>query len=102
LDFSGKELNIPERKPLLPEDKYGWRSLGQDTYLIEFNEQIDLKEKEIAILQPREELLQNCCFHPVLILTSKDELSLISLSVSCKGTDIKQNTCISGLRIAKT
>ncbi len=33
LDFGGKELNLAERKPLLPkkrlpEDKYGWWSLS--------------------------------------------------------------------------
>ncbi len=43
LDFGGSELNLAERKPLLPkkklaEDKYGWWNLNQGMYLIEFNE----------------------------------------------------------------
>lgn len=76
--------------------------LNEDIYLIEFNEQINLKEREIAILQPREELLSNCCFHPILILTSKDKLSLTPLSIGCKGINIKQNVRISILKIAKT
>lgn len=106
LDFGGSELNLAERKPLLPkkrlpEDKYGWWSLNQGTYLIEFNEQIDLREKEIAILQPREELLQNCCFHPLRIITPEEKLSFIPLNVGCQGIDIKQNARISTLRIVK-
>jgi len=76
--------------------------LNEGIYLIEFNEQINLKEREIAILRPREEHLSNCCFHPVLILASKDKLSLIPLSAGCKGINIKQNARISVLKIAKT
>lgn len=106
LDFGGKELNLAERKPLLPkkrlpEDKYGWWSLTQGTHLVEFNEQINLRKKEIAILQPREELLHNCCSHPVQIVTSREELSLVPLNVGCQGIDIKQNARISTLRIVK-
>lgn len=106
LDFSGKELSVAKRKSIspekkLPEDKYGWWKLNQGTYLIEFNERVNLNEEEVAILQPREELLQNCCFHPFLILTSKDKISPIPLSVGCRGMEIKQNARVSVLRIIK-
>ena len=106
LDFGGSELSVAKRKPLLPkkrlpEDKYGWWNLNQGTYLIEFNEQIELNEKEIAILQPREELLHNCSFHPLRIVTPEEKLSFIPLNVGSQGTDIKQNARISILRIAK-
>ncbi len=106
LDFGGSELNLAERKPLLPkkklsEDKYGWWSLNQGTYLVEFNEQIELKEKEIAILEPREELLCNCSFHPLRIITPEEKLSSIPLNVGYQGIDIKQNARISVLRIVK-
>ena len=107
LDFGGKELSLAERKPLFPkkrlaEDKYGWGSLNQGTYLTESNEQIDLKEKEIAILRSREELLHNCCSHPVQIISPGEKLPLIPLAPGYKGIDIKQNARISVLRIAKT
>ena len=107
LDFGGKEFNVGERIPLRsqkrhPEDKYGWWNLNQGTYLIEFNEQIELKEKEIAILEPREELLQNCCFHPVKIIIAQEKFSLIPLNVGYQGIDIKENARISTLRIVKT
>lgn len=106
LDFGGSELSLAERKPLLPkkrlpDDKYGWWSLNQGTYLIEFNEQIELKEEEIAILEPREELLQNCSFHPLRIITAEEKLSLMPLNVGSQGIDIKQNARISILRIVK-
>ncbi len=106
LDFGGSELNLAERKPLLAkkkltEDKYGWWSLSQGTYLIEFNEQIELREKEIAILESRKELLQNGCFHPLRIITPEQKLSFIPLNVGSQGIDIKQNACISTLRIVK-
>ena len=107
LDFGGSELNLAKRKPLLPkkkliEDKYGWWNLNQGTYLVEFNEQIELKEKEIAILESREELLHNCSFHPLRIMTPEEELSFIPLNVGSQGIDIKQNARISVLRIVKT
>ena len=106
LDFGGSELNLAERKPLLPkkkvrEDKHGWWNLDQGTYLVEFNEQIELKEKEIAILESREELLHNCSFHPLRIITPKEKLSFIPLNVGYQGIDIKQNARISILRIVK-
>jgi len=106
LDFGGSELHLAERKPLLPkkkltEDKYGWWNLNQGTYLVEFNEQIELKEKEIAILESQEELLQNGCFHPLRIITPKEKLSFIPLNVGHQGIDIKQNARISVLRIVK-
>ncbi len=104
LDFGGSELNLAERKPLLPkkrhpEDRYGWWSLNQGTYLVQFNEQIELEEKEIAILESQEELLQNGCFHPVRIITAKEKLSFIPLNVGSQGIDIKQNARISVLKI---
>ena len=107
LDFGGSELNLAERKPLLPkkkltEDKYGCWNLNQSTYLVEFNEQINLREKEIAILQPRKELLRNCSFHPLRIITPEEKLSFIPLNVGSQGIDIKQNARISILRIVKT
>ena len=106
LDFGGKELNLAKRKPLLPkkklsEDKYGWWSLNQGTYLVEFNEQIELRDKDIAILEPREELLCNCSFHPLRIITPEEKLSFIPLNVGSQGIDIKQNARISILRIVK-
>jgi len=104
LDFGGSELNLAERKPLLPkkkltEDKYGWWNLNQGTYLVQFNEQIELEEKEIAILESRDELLQNGCFHPLRIITPKEKLSFIPLNVGSQGIDIKQNARISVLKI---
>jgi len=106
LDFGGSELDLAKRRPLFPkkrhpEDKYGWWSLNQGTYLVEFNEQIDLREKEIAILESREELLQNGCFHPLRIITPEERLSFIPLNVGGQGIDIKQNARISFLRIVK-
>ncbi len=106
LDFGGSELSLAKRKPLLPkkrppEDKYGWWNLNQGTYLIEFNEQIELREKEVAILESRQELLQNGCFHPLRIITPKEKLSFIPLNVGYQGIDIKQNARISILKIVK-
>ena len=106
LDFSGKELTVAKRKPMVaekksPEDEYGWWCLGEGTYLMEFNEQIDLNEKEVAILQPREELLQNFCFHPLRIITSPQRLSPIPLIVGSKGMNVKQNARISVLKVVK-
>ncbi len=106
LDFGGSELNLAKRKPLLPkkkltEDKYGWWNLNQGIYLVEFNEQIDLEDKEIAILESREELLQNGCFHPLRIITPKETLSFMPLNVGSQGINIKQNARISVLKIVK-
>ncbi len=106
LDFGGSELNLAKRKPLLPkkkltEDKYGWWNLNQGIYLVEFNERMELKEKEIAILESRQELLQNGCFHPLRIMTPQEKLSFMPLNVGYQGINIKQNARISVLRIVK-
>ncbi|MBC7190398.1 dCTP deaminase [Candidatus Aerophobetes bacterium] len=107
IDFSGKELVVGEKKPILPEkasseEKYGWWHLKQGVYLVEFNETFHLDSGEIALIQPREELLENLSFHPTLLFFPEDKIPLIPLVVGPCGISIKQNARISVLFVVST
>lgn len=107
LDFSGKEQTLAKKDPVpvekkSPDDKYGWWHLDGGSYLVEFNEQIEVKEGEVAILKPREELLQSFCSHPLQIISGGEKLSLVPLKVGSAGIDIKQNARISAVRVTSS
>lgn len=99
MDFSGKEY-APGRlrkHPIIkkPEERFGWWALGGGQYVIEFNEEIFLPEDKIAIIQPRPELTANESSHATLIITSKEQLYPITLSIGPPGINLKQNARIS-------
>ncbi len=100
LDFGGDErtdAEIKEIKPELrdPKDDYGWWELEQDTYLIEYNE--ELNQEKSAILQPLPRLTRNSSTHPTLIL---EKLGKVPLFVEGNGIAIKENSRVSRLLIA--
>lgn len=106
LDFSGKEQQIKDKGTLSPEkkcpdDKYGWWHLSEGSYLVSFNEQLGLKDGEAAILQPREELLQNGCYHPIRIFSGEEKLTFLPLQVGSGGIDIKENARISLVKMIR-
>lgn len=106
LDFGGKELTIAPKKKLCPEkkqpeDQYGWWNLKEGSYLLEFNEGINLEDNEVAIIQPRKELLSNGCFHPTVLIMPHEEVATIPLVVGSNGLNIKENARISMLRITR-
>ncbi len=102
LDFGGSELELGDRSKAVlekrnSEDKYGWWNLSAGQYLLEFNERLSLPLGAVALVRPRTELLGNGSFHPVLVLTSDENLPLVPLSVGAVGLKIKQNARVSRL-----
>ncbi|MHA1972535.1 MAG: hypothetical protein ACTSW1_06070 [Candidatus Hodarchaeales archaeon] len=106
IDFGGSEYKpckleaVPAKKENDP--KYGWWTLSEGTYIIEFNEVITAADIQ-AMVFPHTRLLSIGCYHPAFIaeLTTGVNLKTI-LTVSCNGVRIKQNARISSAITYKT
>ncbi len=105
VDFGGgeyKESEIKEIHPvkISPEDNYGWWSLKEGQYLIEYNEKIkeSIPKEDIIIVQPSLRLIRNGSSHPSLVVSEPGGIATI-LYVGKRGITIKQNARISILLI---
>ena len=97
VDFGGGELAsavttelAPERRD--PADDYGWWSLDDSVYLLEYNERLDAGTP--VSLQPRVELVERGAFHPTLRVS---ELPRVPLVVPDCGIRLKENARVSTL-----
>jgi hypothetical protein len=97
VDFGGGELAsavttelTPERRD--PADDYGWWSLDDSVYLLEYNERLDAGTP--VSLQPRVELVERGAFHPTLRVS---ELPRVPLVVPDCGIRLKENARVSTL-----
>jgi deoxycytidine triphosphate deaminase len=105
LDFGGGEFVQaslarlhPERNN--PEDDYGWWNLKMGTYLIEYNEKIELNRDETAEMSPLPRILKTGAFVPSSHLTPPDGPDIQTiLTVPACGVALKENCRISTLRI---
>jgi len=97
-DFGGSEYEeaklkeIPVKKK--KNDKYGWWNLPAGYYVMEFNEEINVKK---AILQPWSERFPASATHPARLLKGKNEKIKVILIVSKAGIKIKKNARFSEL-----
>jgi len=104
LDFGGSERRDAERKevnPALrdPDDDYGWWALEAGTYLIRYNESLDLADDQIAHVLPLERLLLAGASHPgFLVDGSRNPLETL-LSVGHAGCNLKENCRVSRVLI---
>ncbi len=57
VDFSNEERVIPQREEI-PFDESGWLSLKKGSYLVMFNEIVNIPEDLIMIVKPRSSLLR--------------------------------------------
>lgn len=106
LDFGGGEFQLADRHEVEPikrddEDDYGWWSLAEGTYIIEFNEIIDLNSDQYGLIQPHDHLSWNGVNHPTLLLDEDDSDMRVSvpITVGHNGVEIKENARVSCLRI---
>jgi hypothetical protein len=109
LDFGGSEFQLADRHGVEPikrsdEDDYGWWSLAEGQYILEFNEQIGLESGHYALLQPHDHLYWNGVSHPTLFLDADDtDMALsVPITVGHNGVEIKENARVSSVRIIKT
>ncbi len=105
VDFGGSEHIIRPRKELPPlkkeaEDEYGWWHLTGGTYLIQFNESLDLGDL-VGTIAPHSRLMNSGAFHVPRIVTGSMNVVEIHLIVGTQGIDIKENARVSSLYIMK-
>jgi deoxycytidine triphosphate deaminase len=107
LDFGGSEFAPAERAAITPEklqpdDKYGWWSLDEGDYLLEYNEELALPTGHAAVVQPHERIIESGITHNTHLIVESDEKLLAIVRVSRAGVRIKENARISKLVMLKT
>jgi len=104
LDFGGSEFKPSHLEPCIPvkhqpEDAYGWWELHEGYYLLEYNEQFNLSDCQMAWVQPHPHLLACGCFHPTIQVKQIDQNVKVPFWVPKIGVRIKQNARISRILI---
>ena len=104
LDFGGSEVAEAPREKITPtldapEDDYGWWTLEEGTYVVEYNESLRLDDGQRALLRPLERTLLAGAHHPAFCLTdSRDPLHALFL-VTRMGCRLKENCRLTRLEI---
>lgn len=103
LDFGGSEFQPLERQPVHPErespdDDYGWWTLDPGTYVVRYNETVDLSGTEhTAEVHPLPRLRQAGADHATFALHGHTDPLETLLNVGSGGIAIKENSRISRL-----
>lgn len=104
LDFGGSEeepADLEEMEPELrdPDDDYGWWELEPGSYVVRYNETLELEEGRLAQLFPLERVLRAGASHPAFVVDgSRDPLETL-LRVGSAGCSLKENCRISRVLI---
>lgn len=104
LDFGGSEFQpapteILEPVKRDPDDEYGWWPLKQGTYLMRYNEGVQLGDDEVGLVQPHPRLMLAGAQHASFLLVGEEEHVATLLSVGTAGVDVKENSRVSRLLI---
>lgn len=106
LDFGGGEFkSVPreEMSPTLadPDDDYGWWTLEEGAYIVEYNERLTLTDGQRAQVSPLERTLLAGAHHGAFGLDEgRDPLETL-LVVSRMGCDLKENCRLSRLTVSE-
>lgn len=106
LDFGGSEFEPAAREELVPEranpeDDYGWWDLKIGTYLIRYNEALELGVQHVAQVFPHERLLRAGATHAAFVVdTSRDSIETL-LTVGEAGCRLKENSRVSRVLMAE-
>ncbi|HKK27514.1 MAG TPA: deoxycytidine triphosphate deaminase [Gemmatimonadota bacterium] len=107
LDFGGSEFEPAEREVLSPElaspdDTYGWWNLEPGSYVIEYNESLELGPGAVAAIHPLPRLLRAGASHPTfMVATDRDPVETL-ITVGEQGCRIKENARVSRLVVMTT
>ncbi len=99
LDFGGSEFQPAEWKVLPPikesaDVSYGWWELSNDVYLVQFNETLQLADKEVGLIQAHPRLIETgCLLTPQLVKSLRKEILLPLVAPKCS-VRIKENARI--------
>ncbi|MDZ7792798.1 MAG: hypothetical protein U5P10_03640 [Spirochaetia bacterium] len=102
LDFGGSEYSTAQIDWLVPqkqqeEDKYGWWHLPPGSYLVEFNETLELSPGMRAYLQIWKKAARNGIQHPFMLIDTSHSPLQVLVTVGPEGIDIKENARLSQL-----
>ena len=103
LDFGGSEFAEAPREQLSPhkadDDSYGWWRLHAGTYIVRYNETLQLETHQQARLSPLDRLLQAGASHPAKALENPSGPLEMLLTVGTAGCHFKENCRISRLTV---
>jgi hypothetical protein len=107
IDFGGseeKEALVGRMEPVKrsDEDKYGWWSLTEGEYFVEFNEKGIIPEGHIGFISPLPRTLRAGGSHALLMCHGGEKTGRVLLSVGTAGVNIKENARISSLLVINT
>lgn len=100
LDFGGSEFQRASTESLDPvkkgvEEPYGWWSLVEGAYLVEYNERIPSSDNRLIWICAHERLIHAGGSHSPVLTKSVNEGTSVLLSVGSGGLHIKENARIS-------
>lgn len=107
LDFGGSELERAGRAEVPPElrseeDDYGWWELEPGSYIVRYNETLDLEAGELARVLPLERLLLAGASHAAFLVDGpRDPLETL-LTVGGAGCNLKENCRVSRLLLTSS
>jgi deoxycytidine triphosphate deaminase len=106
LDFGGSEFEQASRRMLEPElakpgNSYGWWTLEEGSYIVRFNESLQLSDDVIARIEPLERLLQTGVTHASQHLGRSTAPIETLLIVGSPGVQLKENCRISRLLVSR-
>lgn len=104
LDFGGSELEPAEREELEPQlreegDDYGWWELKVGTYVVRYNESLDLDDGRLGHVLPLERLLLAGASHPAFVVDGPRAPLETLLTVGDVGCRLKENCRVSRLLV---
>lgn len=106
LDFGGSEFEAAARagvSPELvsPEDDYGWWTLDAGSYVIRYNEALELEPGQVAHVLPLGRLLQAGASHPTFVVDDAMDPIETLLTVGDSGCHLKKNCRVSRLLVTE-
>jgi hypothetical protein len=107
IDFGGNEYVAAGRRELMPhrlqlEDRYLWWDLGRGVYFVECNETLNLKEDEIALIEPEDRLLRAGAWHVPMFVRGHVAPVELLLEVGVARIRVKENARFARVRLFRT
>jgi hypothetical protein len=104
VDFSGSDYVAAGKVPMAtlrrhPEDRYGWWELGRGSYIVEYNEKLELCTDELALVEAHERLRRAGGSHATMSFRGRVAPVEALLEVGALRLELKQNARISQLRL---
>ncbi len=78
------------------DESDAWWELGEGSYLITYNEKLDVPEGGTLVIQPHASVMKNGLWHPTLFVRDWDrDMEAVLMVVSVRGLRIQENSPVS-------